>query len=400
MEETRNDLDTYMKKVVIVGCGLFGSVCGRILAEKGFKITILEKESFVGGLAYDYKYKNCNVMVHKYGPHILNLDHIEVYDFLNRFGTLVPVDVKRKVYVNNKAIPLPLNLESIKMIIGEEKFPEVCQKLNKFFYTDEVLLGELMACESDEIRNLGQLIYDKVYLGYNLKMWGKRPEEINSAILQRMPIRMNYNKRLTRCKYQVVPKEGYYVLLSNMLDHDNIETIMRTDGTEVIKITGGAIYYKERVYQDILVYTGPIDELFNYEFGKLQYRSLYFKNQLKKESIDDSAAVITYPDNYKKTRTTDMRMLIDQHDKVTVWVSEYPGEYVRKSNKFGKPSYPVNDLCDAEKMESYKKKADSVDNLYLGGRLAEYKYYSMEETVLSAMSCAEDINKKYGKNAI
>lgn len=390
-----------MKKVLIVGCGLFGSVCGRMLADKGFSVTILEKESYVGGLAYDYRYRNSNVMVHKFGPHILNLDHIEVYNFLNRFGMLVPVDVKRKVYVNHEMIPLPLNLESIKIIIGEESFPEIYQKLKILFHEEEVLLGELMTCENNEIKKLGQLIYDKVYLGYNLKMWGKRPEEINSTILQRMPIRMNYNKRLTCCKYQVVPKEGYYNLLCNMLNHKNIEVDTGSDGTEVIKIAeGGTIFFKEKNFQDILVYTGPIDELFDYEFGKLQYRSIYFRNQIKEKNIDDSAAVITYPENYKKTRTTDMGMLMNQHDKVTVWVSEYPGEYVRKSSRFGKPSYPVNDLCDAEKIEKYKKRAELIENLYLGGRLAEYKYYSMEETVLSAMSCAEDINKKYGNKVL
>mgnify|MGYP001030224925 CR=1 FL=1 len=390
-----------MKNVVIVGCGLFGSVCGRILAEKGFSVTILEKESYVGGLAYDYKYQNSNIMVHKFGPHILNLDHSEVYDFLSRFCILVPVDVKRKVYVNNRMIPLPLNLESIKMIIGEERFIQVYQNLVRFFPKDEVLLGELTSCENEEIRTLGRMIYDKVYLGYNIKMWGKRPEEVNSTILQRMPIRLNYNKRLTRCRHQVVPQEGYHDLLCNMLNHGNIEVKVKTDGTEVIKIAeGGTIYYKEKEFQDILIYTGPIDELFDFEYGKLQYRSIRFKNQLKKNNIDDSAAVITYPDNYKKTRTTDMRMLIDQPDKVTVWVSEYPGEYVRRSKKYGKPSYPVNDSCDVEIMEKYKKKADLVDGLYLGGRLAEYKYYSMEETVLSAINCAEEINKKYGNKAI
>lgn len=400
MEEVRNELNAHMKKVVIVGCGLFGSVCGRILAENGFSVTILEKESYVGGLAYDYRYRNSNVMVHKFGPHILNLDHIEVYNFLSRFGVLIPVDVRRKVYVNGRMIPLPLNLESIRMIIGEKNFPEVYKSLTKFFHKDEVLLGDLVSCENDEIRNLGQLIYDKVYLGYNLKMWGKRPEEINSTILQRMPIRMNYDNRLTCCRYQVVPEEGYHGLLRNMLDHANIKIKMKTDGTEVIKIVEGAIYYKERKFQDIFIYTGPIDELFDCEFGRLQYRSIYFKNQIKKENIDDSAAVITYPDNYKKTRTTDMGMLTNQHDKVTVWVSEYPGEYVRNSRKFGKPSYPVNDLCDAKKMERYKKRAESVNNLYLGGRLAEYKYYSMEDTVLSAMNCAEVINKRYGNKAV
>lgn len=390
-----------MKKIVIVGCGLFGSVCGRILAEKGFCVTILEKESYVGGLAYDYKYQNSNIMVHKFGPHILNLDHSEVYDFLSRFCILVPVDVKRKVYVNNRMIPLPLNLESIKIMIGEERFIQVYQKLTRIFPKDEVLLGELTSCENEEIRNLGKMIYDKVYLGYNIKMWGKRPEDINSTILQRMPIRLNYNKQLTCCRYHVVPKDGYYNLLCSMLDHANIEVKVKTDGTEIIKVAGERIiYYKGRKFQDILIYTGPIDELFDYEYGKLQYRSIHFKNQMKKKNIDDSAAVITYPNNYKKTRTTDMGMLLDQSDKVTVWVSEYPGEYARKSRKFGKPSYPVNDLCDIAIMSEYKKKADLVDGLFLGGRLAEYKYYSMEETVLSAMNCAEEINKKYGNQTI
>lgn len=386
-----------MKKIIIVGCGLFGAVCGRLLAERGYEVTILEKESHIGGLTYDYRYQNTNILVHKYGPHILNLNHSEVYNFLKKYDKLIPVDVKRKVFVNNKMIPLPVNLESIKIMIGEQDFPVLREKLSQCFEKDEVMLGELMACADAEIRNLGKLIYDKVYLGYNLKMWGKRPEDVNSTILQRLPIRLTYNERLTECKYQVVPEEGYYSLFQKILAHDNIEVKTGIDGTKCIRIWGKSIYYKEKRYEDIMIYTGPIDELFNYKFGNLQYRSIYFRNQLKKKYIDESAAVITYPNNYIKTRTTDMGMLLNQKENVTVCVSEYPGAYKKENHKFGKPSYPVNDEQDEQKLVKYKKKVTLIENLYLGGRLGEYKYYNMEETILSAMKCVEEICRKYGK---
>lgn len=380
-----------MKKIIIGGAGVFGATCARILAEAGFLVEIYEKEKQVGGLLYDYLPNDFNFFVHKYGPHILNIDDESVYDFLNRFDTYINLDIKRKVLVRGKKIPLPINLESIRFMLSEEEYNKIIPKLLRFFCTKEVSIKQLLDAGIPEVEQLGKMIMETVYLGYNLKMWNLKPDEVNVDVLNRMPIRLSDDNKLTKCKYQLIPSKGYTHLIEVLLNHCNIKLFRETNFLDNYHIKDGKVIKDEQEITDIVVFSGAIDELFGFEYGELSYRAIEFKKNLRDVNIDNEAAVITYPNNYKKTRSTDMQMLSGKSGGKTIIVSEYPGVYCRNNKLYGRPSYPVGKKSDLEIFKLYWEKVKQIPNLYVGGRLGEYKYYDMQATILSAMNVAEKI---------
>ena len=380
-----------MKKVVIGGAGIFGASCARILAEAGYKVEVYEKEKKVGGMLYDYLPNGADFYVHKFGPHILNLDNEDVYKFINRFDTYISLDVKRKVLVGGKKLPLPINLDSIRLLLAKEEYEVVVSKLLDFFDTKEVTIKELLDTEIPEVQQLGQRIFENVYLGYNLKMWDLEPNEVNDDILKRMPIRLSNDDKLTKCKYQLIPNNGYTNLILSLLQHSNISLFTETNFLDRYQIEDGKVICDKQEIEDIVIFSGAVDELFGFRFGELSYRAIEFKEYKRNKNIDNEAAVITYPNNYKKTRSTDMQMLSGKNGSNTIIVSEYPGEYCRNGKMFGRPSYPVGKKTDEVIFNIYWEQVEQIHNLYIGGRLGEYKYYDMQATILSAMNIAKKI---------
>lgn len=375
-----------MRHVIIGGSGFFGATCARILAESGYNVTIIEKENHIGGLAYDYIDSKTGICVHKYGPHVLNVRNRSTYEFLSKYGELEECEIIRRVMVGNDLLPLPINLVGIQNLANIENLNDIVHRLEKFD-KEEVKLGELLGSKDNDIQRLGKIIYEKVYLGYNIKMWGKRPEEVDPQTINRLPIRLNNNVFIDSESMHLLPRDGYVSLFQKMLSHENIAIQCKTDFVKIwTELQKGG---KGR--DTIGVFSGPIDELFKYKYGALQYRSMVFKKTYRDRFISKDSCVITYPTKYLKTRTTDMGMLMGKKTGETVWVSEYPEKYDYKKKGGGKPAYPVNELTDKMTLKKYIEEVNRQNNLFIGGRLAEYKYYNIEDTIQSAIKCAEEI---------
>lgn len=378
-----------MYDFIIVGSGFAGVTAARLLAEKGNNVIILEKKSHISGNMYDYVDEN-NIRVHKYGPHILMTDNENVISFLSRFTEWLELKVNVETYIDGKYLPLPINLNSIEKLY-EKQGKEITKKLLSSYKLDEQInILDLLNSDDQMIKDFAEDIYNKVFLGYNVKMWGMKPTEIDKEVVGRSPIRITYQNQKTNCKYQVVPKNGYIELFNKMVDHPNIDVQVNTDANEKIKLEQDKLFYNNKIFNGKVIWTAPIDELFNYKYGEMPYRSIYFKKEIINSKPLFSSLSATYPMNYKKIRSSNMNKITytGESDK-TVIVSEYSSHFDKSNNKYNVPSYPIineNNLC---KYEKYKKLAKNVANFYIVGRLAEFKYYDMSQVIQATFDLVE-----------
>jgi len=368
-----------MKKILIVGAGITGITLGERFASKGWNILILEKRNHIGGNCYDFK-NRYGILIHKYGPHIFHTKYKEVWDYLSQFTRWIPYVHKVLGYIDKKFVPIPFNLNTLYQLL-----PEKAKKLEKklienFRYGTKIPILELRKTKDRELKDLADFIYQKIYFGYSKKQWGKPPEKMDPSITSRVPVVISRDNRYFHDKYQGIPKEGYTKMFEKMLKNKNIEVKLNIDFKK----------FKEKIKYDILFYTGPIDEFFNFKFGKLKYRFLKMKfKTLNKESYQP-AAQVNYPDlKYKFTRIAEFKKYTQKKTKKTTIGFEYPG------NK-GFMAYPFLDEKNKKIFQKYWKEAERLKkkNIYFAGRLAEYKYYNMDEAVKNGLTLFKKI---YGK---
>ncbi len=378
---------------VVVGCGYAGAVSARIVAENlNKKILILEKRSHIAGNMYD-DYNEVGVLVHRYGPHISAMNDKRTYDFLSRFTDWVPYEHKVLAQIDDKKVPLPINLNSIKTLFPE-KYNELSNVLiSEYGFGSSVPVLSMMKSNIEEIKNLADFLYRKVYLEYTIKMWDLDPKQIDASVTGRIPFRVSFDDRHFLHKYQVMPKNGFTKLFENMLDHPNIKIELGINAKDRISVdfNKNSIFYDGKKFDGKLIYTGSLDELCGYEYGRLPYRSLKFKFDNYNENYVQPCAVLNWPDKRPETRRTEMKRLTGQIlPNVTTTITEYPGKYNENSLDFNEPYYPI---IKKEYLDTYRKYVDKLENIknfYYTGRLACYKYYNMEDAILSAMKFVDD----------
>jgi len=368
-----------MKQILIVGAGITGITLAERFASKGCKVLILEKRDHIGGNCYDFKNKD-GILVHKYGPHIFHTNYKEVWDYLSKFTEWIPYEHKVLGYFDGKFAPIPFNLNTLWQLLPE-KAEELEKKLiEKFGFGAKVPILELIKTKDKELKFLANFIYKKIYFGYSKKQWGKLPEKMDPSVTTRVPVVISRDDRYFHDKYQGIPKEGYTKMFERMLKSKNIKILLKTDYKKV----------KNKLKYDIMIYTGPIDEFFDYKFGKLKYRCLKIKfRTLNKENYQPSA-VINYPDlKYPFTRITEFKKLTQQKHKKTTIGLEYPGDE-------GFVAWPFLDEKNKKIFQKYWQEAKRLrkKNIYFAGRLAEYRYYNMNEAVKNSLTLFEKI---YGK---
>jgi UDP-galactopyranose mutase len=354
---------------VIIGAGLAGITMANLLANKDKKVLVIEKRDHIGGNCYD-EYVD-GVLVNKYGPHIFHTNSKIVWNYLSQFTRWNYYKHKVKVSVEGKLITLPINLNSIKELFSND-YKMYCDALNEVFSVKEIFIGDLLNSCNTTLVVLGSYLYRNIYENYSFKQWGTIPER---SILNRIPIRLNNNDNYFTDRFQGLPISGYTKMFENMLFHENIEVRLDRDS-----------YRIESDYK--IIYTGMIDELFDYCYGKLPYRSLeiYFQNH--KIHFYQKHPVINYPNKKALTRITEYKYMTMQNSMNTVISKEYPCEYDSKKNL---PYYPIPTNDTAELYNKYKQLADKIPNLYLIGRLAEYKYYDMDDVVEKAIKLSEEL---------
>lgn len=374
---------------VIVGAGLSGCVIAeRIANVLNKKVLVIEKRNHIAGNCYDYVDEN-GIIVHKYGPHLFHTDYKDVFEYLSMFTDWRIYEHKVLASVNGTKIPIPFNFNSIDMLFPASFASELInQLLNYFRYDSKVSILELKKTDNEAIRFLADFIYKNVFYNYTKKQWGYSPEEIDYSVTARVPVYIGRDNRYFNDKYQVVPEKGYSKMFENMVKNKNIKILLNTDFRELIKIdlNNKKIYFLGNLFNGKLIFTGMIDELFDYVFGSLPYRSLKFKFKTVNTKLFQEVATINYPNNYDFTRITEFKHIHPSDSEKSTIVYEYPQEY--DINKI--PYYP---LLKDEARNIYFKYVDlseSFKNIILLGRLAEYKYYDMDDAVMRALNVFEE----------
>src|SRR5437016_1823709 len=350
---------------LIVGAGYAGSVLAERLARgSGKQVLLVDRRPHIAGNAYDH-FDDAGILVHKYGPHIFHTNSKDVFDYLSRFTSWRQYQHKVLASVDGQLVPIPINLDTINKLYGLNLSSF---QMEEFLATRAEPKHEVRTSEDVVVSKIGRELYEKFFRGYTRKQWGLDPSELDAQVTARVPTRTNRDDRYFTDTYQAMPRQGFTRMFGNMLDHPNIKILLNTDYREVKEI----IPYRE------LIYTGPIDEFWEYRFGKLPYRCLEFKHETHNQPFYQPVAVVNYPNDYAFTRVTEFKHLTGQEHPKTSIVYEFP-------QAEGDPYYPIPRSENAEIYRQYQELAEE-EGVHFVGRLATYKYYNMDQVVAQALT--------------
>ncbi len=351
---------------LVVGAGFAGSVLAeRLACGLNKKVLIIDRRPHIGGNAFDC-YNDDGIIIHKYGPHIFHTNSRDVFAYLSRFTEWRPYEHRVRASVDGQLVPMPINLDTINQLYGMSL---TALQLEAFFQSVAEPREQIRTSEDVVVSKVGRQLYEKFFRNYTRKQWGLDPSELDASVTSRVPIRLNRDDRYFSDTYQAMPRYGYTRMFENMLDHTNIKIMLNTDYHELI----GMIPYKE------VVFTGPVDEYFDYCYGKLPYRSLEFKFETLNIPQHQPVAVVNYPNEHPYTRVTEFKYLTGQTHEKTTLVYEYPCAD-------GDPYYPVPRPENAELYQKYQSLAEATSGVHFVGRLATYKYYNMDQVTAQALT--------------
>ncbi|MBD0257606.1 MAG: UDP-galactopyranose mutase [Cytophagales bacterium] len=355
-----------MYDYVIVGAGFAGSVLAERLAnEAGKKVLLLDRRNHIGGNAYDF-YDDHGLLIHKYGPHIFHTNSPDVFSYLSKFTRWRPYEHKVLAYVTGKLLPIPINLDTVNKLYG---FNFTSEQLAEYFAGIGEKVENIRTSEDVVVSQVGRDLYEKFFRGYTRKQWGVDPSQLDKSVTSRIPVRTNQDDRYFGDEFQYMPLHGYTRMFENMLDNKNIHILLNTDFREV----EGFVPYKE------LIFTGPVDEYFNFCYGKLPYRSLQFKHVTLNEEWHQPVAVVNYPNDHAYTRVTEYKHLTGQKSDRTSITYEFPSAE-------GDPYYPIPRPENAELYRKYQTLAEDLPHVHFAGRLGTYRYYNMDQVVAQALT--------------
>lgn len=378
-------------RACIIGSGLAGVVIANKLANESYDVTILERRPHVGGNVYDYVDEH-GINVHKYGPHIFHTNSQAVYDFIIKYGEFSDFDLVCGSVMDGKCVKTAFDFSSIDIFFPEEA-NEIKEHIKKEFgNAKSAPILDLLNSSDALIKKYADYLYEKDYAPYTAKQWGIDINEIDKQIFKRVPILFSYGSKYFDDKYQMMPINGYTDIINKIIDNENIKIKLNIDALSICKLTDSAINIDGYENFDVVVYTGAIDELFKYQFEKLPYRSLKF--EFKYENIDSyqEMPVVAYPQAPDYTRITEYKKLPAQNVKGTTYAVEYPVKYDKENGN--EPYYPILTDDSKHKYEQYLELSKQYKNLYLCGRLAEFKYYNMDQVIERALNVSEEIIKR------
>lgn len=358
---------------LIVGSGLFASVFAHEALKRGKKCLVIEKRNEAGGNIFCEKIND--IIVHKYGAHIFHTSNEEVWSYVNKFAKFNRYTNSPVANYKGRIYNLPFNMNTFNKLWGVITPKQAKEKIEE--QKADFKVEKITNLEEQAISLVGKDIYQKLIKGYTEKQWGRECTRLPSFIIKRLPLRFTYDNNYFNDLYQGIPIGGYNTIIEKLLK-----------GTEV-KLNED-FFNKKEYYSDIaekIVYTGKIDEFYNYQFGNLEYRSLRFETEVLNEENYQGNAVV----NYTEKEVPYTRIIEHKHfeygtQKDTVITKEYPVEW-----KDGmEPYYPINDSKNQARYEQYKKSAERETNVIFGGRLAEYKYYDMDKVIESALKAVKE----------
>lgn len=360
---------------LIVGAGFTGAVIGRELAIEGHQITIIDQRSHIAGNCFTERDKNTNVMEHVYGPHIFHTSDEEVWKYINQFGEFVPYINRVKTTYNDQVYSLPINLHTINQFYKTNFNPREAKK-----WIDSIAdksIDEPQNFEEQALKFIGKDLYEAFFKGYTKKQWGVDPTELPASILKRLPVRFNYEDNYFSHKYQGIPKDGYTPIVANILNHKKIEVKLnkKFDKTMIKDF-------------DHVIWTGQLDQWFDYSKGRLGYRTLDFEKFVSEGDFQGTAVM-----NYGNQEIPCTR--ISEHKHFTPWEQHektiYFKEFSRECGVNDIPYYPIRLVNDKALLELYKKLGNEEDKVTFAGRLGTYRYMDMDVTIKEALELVKKI---------
>jgi len=356
---------------LIVGAGFAGSVLAERLARgSGKSVLLCDRRNHVGGNAYDHA-DAAGILVHRYGPHIFHTNSPDIFEYLSRFTTWRGYEHRVLASIEGKLLPIPINLDTINRLYGL-KLGE--NEVEKFLAARAIKYESPRTSEEVVLSRVGRELYEKFFRNYTRKQWGIDPSQLDAQVTARIPVRTNRDDRYFTDQFQFMPRCGFTRMFENMLDHEQIDLALATDFYELRK----EVNFRQ------LIYSGPIDQFFDFRYGKLPYRSLHFEHRTLNREWFQPVAVVNYPNDFEYTRVTEFKHLTGQQHQRTSIVYEYP-------RAEGDPYYPVPQPANASIYSRYRKLAESLPNVRFVGRLGTYRYYNMDQVVGQALTLYKNL---------
>lgn len=359
---------------LIVGSGLFGSTFAYEAAKRGKKIKIIDKRNHIAGNIYTENVEGINV--HKYGAHIFHTNDKEIWNYVNQFAEFNRYTNSPIANYKGEIYNMPFNMNTFNKLWGVITPEEAKAKIEE--QKKVVNIGKPTNLEEQALCLVGTDIYEKLVKGYTEKQWGRKATELPSFIIKRLPVRFTYDNNYFNDRYQGIPIGGYTQIVEKMLSNDLIDVVLNTDFFD----------NKEEYIREFpkIIYTGMIDQFFDYQFGELEYRSLKFETFILDQENYQGNAVVNYTD----AETPFTRIIEHKHFEFgtqpkTVITKEYPKTWI----KGDEPYYPINDDMNNQKYRKYKELAEKVPNVIFGGRLGSYRYYDMHQVIAAALALVD-----------
>ncbi|MFZ5948087.1 MAG: UDP-galactopyranose mutase [Stygiobacter sp.] len=358
---------------LIFGAGFAGAVMAeRLASQLNKKVLIVEKRNHIAGNAFD-EYDEHGILVHRYGPHIFHTNCKEVFEYLSQFTEWIPYEHKVLAKIGNELYPIPINRITINKLYKLNLKTE--NEVKNYFESVKEKRFPILNSEDKIVNQVGKDLFEKFFRHYTKKQWNLEPKELSPSVCGRIPVRTNDDCSYFTDKYQFMPKEGYTKMFEKILNHKNIELILNSDYKTII----------DSVKFDKMIYTGPIDYFFDYQFGKLPYRSIRFEFRNFNLNLIQKSAVYNYTSNEVEfTRVTEYKHITSQKSETTTLSYEYPV-------KEGEPFYPVPTLENKNKYLLYKREFEKIKNILFCGRLAEYQYFNMDQVVAKSLKILKNI---------
>ena len=374
---------------IIVGCGISGATIGRLLAEAGNRVEIWDRRNHIGGNMYDYV-DDHGILVHQYGPHIFHTSNEQVWEFVNRFEEWKPFKLVCGAVWDGKYTPTAFNFKTIDTFYAPVEAEKLKKKLLKAYPgRDSATVVEVLQNPDPDIRGYAEFLFKNDYAPYTAKQWGVSPEEIDPSVLKRVPLRFSYDESYFTDTYEAMPVHSYTRMFENMLDHPNITVKLGIEALERLSIKENKIEVEGFDNSVYVVFTGAIDELFGFKEGRLPYRSLRFEWKYEERDSLQEAPVVAYPQEPGYTRITEYKKLPVQDVQGTSYAIEYPFPYSPESLQ--EPYYPVLTAESNNQYRQYREFTDSIENLICCGRLAEFRYYNMDQAIASSFTIIKQL---------
>lgn len=367
--------------IIVVGAGISGATLAeRYATKKNFKVLVIEKRDHVGGNCYDY-YNEDGILVSKYGAHLFHTNYEDVWSYVQQFSEWYPYNHKVLSYVDGHLVPVPVNITTVNKLFGLNIKTE--KEMAKWLEDNTDKIEKPSNSEESALRRVGKVLYEKMFKNYTKKQWDMWPEELEASVMDRIPVRTNFDEGYFGDKYQALPRDGYTKIFDRMLNHPNIDIKLNTSYDDINSSLNG---YKK------LFFTGPIDQFFGYKFGedkKLQYRSIRFEFETIDKEWFQKNSVINYPSlDVPYTRIVEYKHFTGQKHPKTTISKEY-------STWEGEPYYPVPNERNRQIYSLYQKEAEKLEKegIYFVGRLANYKYFNMDQAFKNALDLYAKLEK-------